>query len=192
MTAGRVGGVNPGTGQSGSAGYLRGEQGGAARVGDDVYATRDGNIYKRNSGGGWDQHQRSGSWSGVQSGDSNLDAQLASAGALDRKHAGSQLRRCEKHGSRRSPAVVAERGLRGPPAHRYDVPRGHHDSERTVAFRCQTRYIVCHSPVGRRRSCLGPIYVRRFIPIPAQSIGFLDDGKNEVAMKERVYADSCG
>jgi hypothetical protein len=65
VTAGRVSGTT-GDGQSGSAGWVRGEQGGVARVGDDIYAGKDGNIYKRNEGGGWDQQQPGGNWSGVQ------------------------------------------------------------------------------------------------------------------------------
>jgi hypothetical protein len=65
-TAGRVGAVNPGTGQSGSAGWVRGEEGGAARVGDDVYAGKDGSVYKRNGQGDWSQVERSGQWQGVQ------------------------------------------------------------------------------------------------------------------------------
>jgi len=56
---------------------VRGEEGSVARVGDDVYATQDGNVYKHNSSGGWDQQQRSGSWTGVQdrSRTTTLDAQ---------------------------------------------------------------------------------------------------------------------
>jgi len=77
VSAGRVGAANRDTGRAGSAGYVRGEEGGAARIGDDVFATKDGNVYKRNSSGGWDQHQPGGSWSGVSSGarSSTLDAQ---------------------------------------------------------------------------------------------------------------------
>ena len=65
MTAGRISGTT-GSGQTGSAGYVRGEQGGVARVGDDVYAGHDGNVYKRNGEGGWDQQQPGGNWEGVQ------------------------------------------------------------------------------------------------------------------------------
>ncbi len=64
-TAGRISGPT-GSGQTGSAGYVRGEQGGVARVGDDVYAGHDGNVYKRNGEGGWDQQQPGGNWEGVQ------------------------------------------------------------------------------------------------------------------------------
>ena len=59
-TAGRIGAVNPGTGESGSAGWIRGEEGGAVRVGDDLYAGKDGNVYKREGQGDWSQVDRSG------------------------------------------------------------------------------------------------------------------------------------
>ena len=65
-TAGRVGGYNPATGQSGSAGWVRGEQGGAARIGDDYYGYKDGSVYKREGTGDWSQVDRSGQWKGVQ------------------------------------------------------------------------------------------------------------------------------
>jgi hypothetical protein len=65
VTAGRISGTT-GSGESGSAAWVRGEDGGVARVGDDVYAGKDGSVYKRNDEGGWDQVQRDGSWSGVQ------------------------------------------------------------------------------------------------------------------------------
>jgi len=67
-----------GTGQSGSAAWARGEQGGVARLGDDIYAGSDGNVYKRNEGGGWEQQQRDGSWGGVSDG--------ARAGTLDQQY----------------------------------------------------------------------------------------------------------
>ena len=65
-TAGRVGGYNPATGEGGSAAWVRGEQGGVARVGDDVYGTKDGSVYKRDGAGDWSQVDRSGQWGGVQ------------------------------------------------------------------------------------------------------------------------------
>jgi hypothetical protein len=65
VTAGRISGTT-GSGQTGSAGWVRGEEGGVARMGDDVYAGKDGSVYKRNDEGGWDQVERDGSWSGVQ------------------------------------------------------------------------------------------------------------------------------
>jgi hypothetical protein len=64
-TAGRISGTTA-SGESGSAAWARGEQGGVARVGDDVYAGKDGNVYKRNDDGSWDQHQPTGSWDRVQ------------------------------------------------------------------------------------------------------------------------------
>ncbi len=65
-TAGRVGAANPGTGQSGSAGWVRGEDGAAVRKGDDFYAGKDGNVYQRNDQGDWNQVERSGQRQGVQ------------------------------------------------------------------------------------------------------------------------------
>jgi hypothetical protein len=64
VTAGRVTAGNVESGRYGSAGYVRGESGGAARVGNDLYATRDGNVY-RNTGSGWEQSS-GGNWSGVR------------------------------------------------------------------------------------------------------------------------------
>ncbi len=52
VTAGRISGTT-GSGESGSAAWARGDEGGVARVGDDVYAGHDGNVYKRGEGGGW-------------------------------------------------------------------------------------------------------------------------------------------
>ena len=64
--AGHVEGTNA-SGQSGSAAWARGEDGGAARIGDDVYAGKDGNVYKRNDDGGWDQVEpKDGQWKGVE------------------------------------------------------------------------------------------------------------------------------
>jgi hypothetical protein len=72
-TAGRISGTT-GSGEHGSAAWARGEQGGVARVGDDVYAGHDGNVYKRNGDGGWDQHTPSGGWDRAQN-TGSLDAQ---------------------------------------------------------------------------------------------------------------------
>ncbi len=64
--AGHIEGTNA-SGQSGSAAWARGEDGGAARIGDDVYAGKDGNVYKKNDEGGWDQIEpKDGQWKGVQ------------------------------------------------------------------------------------------------------------------------------
>jgi hypothetical protein len=79
VTAGRVAGGNVYSGTGGSAGYVRGESGGAARVGNDVYATHDGNVY-RNSGSGWEQRS-GGGWSGTSAPSSvSRDAQVRSTG----------------------------------------------------------------------------------------------------------------
>ena len=63
VSGGRVTTGNAQSGVSGSAGYVRGQSGGVARVGNDVYATRDGTVY-RNTGSGWQQNS-GGGWSGV-------------------------------------------------------------------------------------------------------------------------------
>jgi hypothetical protein len=61
VTAGRVGVGNPGTGTGGSAGWVRGEEGGVARVGDDYYASRNGEVYRRDGQGDWNQVDRGSS-----------------------------------------------------------------------------------------------------------------------------------
>jgi hypothetical protein len=94
VSAGRVSGTT-GAGQSGSAGWVRGEQGGVARVGDDVYAGKDGSIYKRNPSGGWDQQQPGGGWSGVQD--------RARTGTLD------QQQRARQDGAQRTGGYDASR-----------------------------------------------------------------------------------
>ena len=85
MTAGRISGTT-GDRRVGSAAWARGEQGGVARVGDDVYAGQDGNVYKRDEGGGWEQQQpggEAGRVSRIASSAGTLDAQqrARSAGA---------------------------------------------------------------------------------------------------------------
>jgi hypothetical protein len=54
VSGGRAVAYNPATGQVGSAAGVRGESGAALRVGDDVVAGRNGNVYKR-EGGDWNQ-----------------------------------------------------------------------------------------------------------------------------------------
>ncbi|HEY6362832.1 MAG TPA: hypothetical protein VIX63_17120 [Vicinamibacterales bacterium] len=68
-------------GETTRVGAIAGEDGGALRVGDDVYAGRDGNVYKRNEGGGWDTVTRPQPRDGAQTGAINR-------GQLDREHAG--------------------------------------------------------------------------------------------------------
>jgi hypothetical protein len=85
VKGGRITAGDVDTGQSGSAGWVRGEQGGAARVGDDVYAGKDGSVYKRNDKGDWTQVQRSGQWEGVddraRTQDLNRQAHARSSGS---------------------------------------------------------------------------------------------------------------
>lgn len=50
---------NPATGQGTTVAGVRGDNGGVARIGDDVYAGRDGNVY-RNTGDGWQKHTGDG------------------------------------------------------------------------------------------------------------------------------------
>ena len=63
VTGGRVTTGNVESGRTGSAGYVRGESGGVARAGGDLYATHDGTVY-RNTGSGWQQNS-GGGWSNV-------------------------------------------------------------------------------------------------------------------------------
>jgi hypothetical protein len=65
VSAGRGTAGNVRTGGQVSGGYVSGERGTAVRVGDDVYAGRNGDVYRRNPGGGWEQNTGSG-WSSVQ------------------------------------------------------------------------------------------------------------------------------
>jgi len=51
---------NPNTGQGVSVGGVHGDMGGVGRVGDDVYATHDGKLYRK-TGEGW-QQQAGGNW----------------------------------------------------------------------------------------------------------------------------------
>ena len=94
-TAGRVGGYNPNTGEGGSAAWVRGEQGGVARVGDDFYGTKDGSVYKRDGAGDWSQVDRSGQWQGVQdqarTRDLNRQYQGRSSGA--QRYSGQRMSR---------------------------------------------------------------------------------------------------
>jgi hypothetical protein len=39
----------------GEAAVIRGDQGGVAKIGDDMFAGKDGNVYRHNSDGGWSQ-----------------------------------------------------------------------------------------------------------------------------------------
>ena len=80
-------------GNTTTVGGIKGEQGGALRVGDDLYAGHDGNVYKRNDGGGWDQMTRPETRDRSQVDRSQADR------ALDRERAG------RSNGSHRSGAA---------------------------------------------------------------------------------------
>lgn len=58
VTARRGGVYNDETGDVTRYSSVRGEDGGVARVGDDVYAGHDGNVYKRGDDGSWNQVTR--------------------------------------------------------------------------------------------------------------------------------------
>jgi hypothetical protein len=64
VTGGKITAGNANTGQSGSAAYLRGENGTIARVGDNVYAGKDGTVYRKGSNG-WEQNS-GGGWGSVE------------------------------------------------------------------------------------------------------------------------------
>jgi len=54
VSAGRVSVNDPDSGRSGSAAGVSGERGTVVRVGDDIYAGKDGQVYKK-GGDGWEQ-----------------------------------------------------------------------------------------------------------------------------------------
>ena len=104
-TAGRVGAANPGSGQSGSAGWVRGEEGGVARKGDDYYAGKDGEVYKRNGQGDWSQVERSGQGARVQDQARSRD--------LDRQYQGRNYGQQRYQGYQRSTPRAGGGGYRG-------------------------------------------------------------------------------
>jgi hypothetical protein len=63
-TARRGAAYNPNTGEVTTYGTISGEKGTVARVGDDVYAGHDGNVYRRTESG-WEQHTPGGGWAPV-------------------------------------------------------------------------------------------------------------------------------
>jgi len=56
------------TGDAVSYGAVRGPDGGAVRVGNNVYADRNGNVYRYNGDGGWGRYGNDGGWRGVDAG----------------------------------------------------------------------------------------------------------------------------
>lgn len=105
-TQGRA--YNRNTGETTSFGKVTGANGGSvARVGDDLYAGRDGDVY-RNNGGGWQQSNGNGGWNSV-SGDTNRQAARETANRSDVSSARSestrnldQQRAARQTGSQRS------------------------------------------------------------------------------------------
>jgi hypothetical protein len=63
VSGGRATVGNAYTGRSTSAGWVSGSQGSAARVGNNVYADHDGNVYKNDPAGGWSKSNGLGGWS---------------------------------------------------------------------------------------------------------------------------------
>ncbi len=66
VSAGRVNAGNARTGESGSAGWIRGDQGSIVRVGDDIYAGKDGSVYRRGDSG-WEKNTGEG-WNPAEGG----------------------------------------------------------------------------------------------------------------------------
>jgi len=64
FNAGRGAVYNRNTGETTRVGGMSGEQGAVVRVGDDIYGSRDGEVYRRGEGG-WEQATPSGDWKGV-------------------------------------------------------------------------------------------------------------------------------
>lgn len=104
-TAGRVGGYNPNTGEGGSAGWVRGEDGMVARKGDDFYAGKDGEVYKRNDQGDWSQVGQAGQFEGVQNQTRTRD--------LDRQYQARSYGDQRYQGYRSSTPRASARGVRG-------------------------------------------------------------------------------
>ena len=71
-------------GHTTTAGAIKAENAGALRVGDDLYAGHDGNVYKRNEGGGWDSVTRPQPRQGSQ-------RRAADRRRLDRESAGRAI-----------------------------------------------------------------------------------------------------
>jgi len=71
------------TGDAVSYGAVRGENGGAVRVGNNVYASRDGTVFRYNGdngvGGGWGRYDNRGQWNNVDAGRANQLNRDASA-----------------------------------------------------------------------------------------------------------------
>jgi hypothetical protein len=119
-TGGQVSGgggavYNKNTGQVTTFGHATGENGATVgRIGDDVYAGKDGNVY-RNNGNGWQKYSQGSGWSSVPGsaqGQATRDAtgglgsaRSAVAGTTDPTHSLDQERSARQLGSARSQQV---------------------------------------------------------------------------------------
>lgn len=123
--AGTVGNVNTGrevsggrgvvydrdTGQATTGGFVRGEQGAAARVDDDVYAGGDGNVYRRTDNG-WQQNV-DGNWQATQAQRDASQAQSRAQRDAARAQSDARMQSLERDYSARAHG-----------AQRYDAYRG--------------------------------------------------------------------
>jgi hypothetical protein len=107
VTAARGAVRNPTTGRTTTAAGVRGEQGGAARVGDDLYVSRDGNVARRDAEG-WQQQGADGHWNR-----NGLDVERSSEldrASRQRAEGERRQQRFEADRPSRSPAGTRERG----------------------------------------------------------------------------------
>ena len=81
------------TGEAVRTGHIRGEQGTVARVGDDIYAGHDGNVYQR-SDNGWEQLERGGaSTQAAEQTRQQLDRDMSAQSHGAEQYAGDKPRR---------------------------------------------------------------------------------------------------
>lgn len=83
-TAGRAAVYNPNTGHVTSVGGVQTEQGSVGHIGNDVYATKDGQVYRADGQGSWSQMQR------PQSGASTSGSSTTSTRSTSRPSSASQ------------------------------------------------------------------------------------------------------
>ena len=89
------------TGRSTTVAGVRGEQGGVGRVGNDVYATRDGNVYRR-TGDSWERNT-SGGWqsAGNPTPTRELNRERSARSTGELRHRNYQSHRSRAGGGRR-------------------------------------------------------------------------------------------
>ncbi|HWO14931.1 MAG TPA: hypothetical protein VNN80_35755, partial [Polyangiaceae bacterium] len=85
VTAGAAAARNPNTGEVTTAAGVRGEQGAALRVGDDLYVRNDGNVV-RHTDSGW-QERDGQNWKNVNS-DKQLDRAQQNRASGERRYQG--------------------------------------------------------------------------------------------------------